>query len=153
MNRILATMLILAGWFVCSLADACTITVVGRTASADGSVIASHSDDGLGDGRMIYIPAMDHRAGALRPVFYSHCALDFKPQWGSQPAARPERVAPTKAKETVKPPQREAVEKPREQKPVEKQVEKPKGAKPSEEDLEKRSERKPPEKEGKKPKE
>ena len=78
MKKILVTMTILAIWSVSGLADACTVTVVGRAASADGSVMASHSDDGLGDGRMIYVPAMDHKAGALRPVFYSHCALDFK---------------------------------------------------------------------------
>ena len=88
MKKILVTMTILAIWSVSGLADACTVTVVGRAASADGSVMASHSDDGLGDGRMIYVPAMDHKAGALRPVFYSHCALDFKPQWGASETHR-----------------------------------------------------------------
>ena len=79
MRKILAVMLALTVWVVCGPADACTVTVVGRAASADGSVLVSHSDDGLGDARLIYVPAMDHKAGALRAVFYSHCALDFKP--------------------------------------------------------------------------
>ncbi|MBU1229128.1 MAG: C69 family dipeptidase [Proteobacteria bacterium] len=61
---------------------ACTTIVVGKKASADGSVMVSHSDDGLSDARLVYVPAKYHRRGSLRPVYYSHCSLDFKPQWG-----------------------------------------------------------------------
>ena len=67
---------------------ACTVTFTGKKASADGSVMVSHSDDGLNDARLIYVPAMDHKPGSLRPVFYSHCALDFKPQWGASETQR-----------------------------------------------------------------
>ncbi|HPC02929.1 MAG TPA: C69 family dipeptidase [Syntrophales bacterium] len=88
MRKILALMLVVVGWAVCGPADACTVTVVGRAASADGSVMVSHSDDGLGDARMIHVPAMDHKAGALRAVFYSNCALDYKPQWGASETQR-----------------------------------------------------------------
>ena len=62
---------------------ACTTMLVGKNASQDGSVMVSHSDDGLNDGSMIYVPAMDHKPGAMRAVYYSHAALDFKPQWGA----------------------------------------------------------------------
>lgn len=67
---------------------ACTVTLTGKEASADGSVMVSHSDDGLGDGRLIYVPAMEHKPGSLRPVFYAHCALDYKPQWGASETRR-----------------------------------------------------------------
>lgn len=60
----------------------CTTILVGKKASADGSVLVSHSDDGMNDARLIYVPAKDHEPGSLRPIYYSHCSLDFKPQWG-----------------------------------------------------------------------
>jgi len=74
MKKLLVTLLVLNLAYLMP-ALSCTTTLTGKDASCDGSVMVSHSDDGLGDGRLIYIPAMDHQPGALRPVFYSHCAL------------------------------------------------------------------------------
>ena len=66
----------------------CTTTLTGKDASTDGSVMVSHSDDGLGDPRLIYVPPMDHPSGAMRQVFYSHCALGFKSEWGGTETQR-----------------------------------------------------------------
>ncbi|MBU2550551.1 MAG: C69 family dipeptidase [Proteobacteria bacterium] len=71
-----------------SPAESCTTTLTGKKASADGSVMVSHSEDGLGDPRLIYVPPMDHAAGAKRQVFYSHCALGFLPEWGGTETQR-----------------------------------------------------------------
>jgi dipeptidase len=67
---------------------ACTVTLTGKKATLDGSVMVSHSDDDLNDPRMIYVPAMNHKPGSLRPVFYAHYALDYKPQWGASETQR-----------------------------------------------------------------
>lgn len=55
-----------------SQSSACTIMAVGKKATADGSVLISHTNDGLGDPRAIYVPAMDHPKCAKRAIYYSH---------------------------------------------------------------------------------
>ena len=87
MKKLLVTALVLNLAYLMS-ALSCTTTLTGKDASSDGSVMVPHSDDGLGDGRLIYVPAMDHEPGAQRPVFYSHCALGYLPQWGASESHR-----------------------------------------------------------------
>ncbi len=50
-------------------AIACTSVVVGKLASADGSVMTTHTCDGRYEFRIGVIPAKDWAAGALRPVY------------------------------------------------------------------------------------
>jgi dipeptidase len=59
--------------------EGCTIIAVGRKASADGSVILSHTDAGP-DSRIFVVPAARHKPGAQAPV-----------RWGIQDPARPLR--------------------------------------------------------------
>lgn len=59
--------------------EGCTIIAVGKKASADGSVILSHTDAGP-DSRIYVVPAARHKAGEKAPVY-----------WGIQDAGRPLR--------------------------------------------------------------
>ena len=78
----------LAVLFSAAAALACTTTLTGKDATVDGAVLVSHSDDGLGDPRLVYVPPMDHAPGSMRPVFYTGCALGYKPEWGGSESQR-----------------------------------------------------------------
>ncbi|NVO11678.1 MAG: C69 family dipeptidase [Bacteroidales bacterium] len=60
-----------------SNAFSCTIIAVGKKATADGSVIISHTDTGP-DSRIFYVPGKTYKNGEMAPVF-----------WGIQDADRP----------------------------------------------------------------
>jgi dipeptidase len=59
--------------------EGCTVIAVGSKASADGSVILSHTDAGP-NSRIYIVPAARHAPGEMAPVF-----------WGITDAARPPR--------------------------------------------------------------
>lgn len=55
----------------------CTVIAVGKNASADGSVIISHTDTGP-DSRIFFVPGKSFKKGEMAPIF-----------WGIQDADRP----------------------------------------------------------------
>ena len=62
--------------------SACTITLVTKGASADGSVFVSHSNDGFGgDPNVVFVPAKNHKRGSLRPVYPTAAAVDDMPEY------------------------------------------------------------------------
>jgi len=72
MKRGLAMILCIAVFLVScySLVSACTTMLIGKNATIDGSIIVAHSDDDeLGDQRIVYVPAKDHKPGSKRPVY------------------------------------------------------------------------------------
>jgi len=67
---LLFRVMVLPNLLMNSASAECTTIIVGREASVDGSVIATHSNDCSDcDFRMAYVPARNHSAGAQRPVF------------------------------------------------------------------------------------
>jgi dipeptidase len=80
-----SVLIILSVWILVSLLPAlsddegCTVIAVGKKASADGSLILSHTDAGP-DSRIYVVPAARHRPGAMANVY-----------WGIQDAGRPLR--------------------------------------------------------------
>lgn len=68
---------ILLTTLLASNAFSCTIIAVGKKATADGSVIISHTDTGP-DSRIFYVPSKTYKVGEMAPIF-----------WGIQDADRP----------------------------------------------------------------
>ena len=82
--------------FMTVSAEACTVMVVTKGASTDGSMIVSHSNDGRGaEMNLIYVPAKDHPKGSKRPVYPTAVALDPMPEYNA--FDQPNLVAPERS--------------------------------------------------------
>lgn len=65
-------------------AESCTVMLVTKGASADGSVIVSHSNDGWrSDINLVFVPAKDHFQGEMRPVYPTSAAIDEMPEYNA----------------------------------------------------------------------
>jgi dipeptidase len=61
----------------------CTVIMVGKNASVDGSVISTHTCDcGLCDWTWRRVPAADHPAGSMRKIFYVDQFTTIPPSQG-----------------------------------------------------------------------
>ncbi len=77
-------------------AEACTVMLVTKGASKDGSVLLSHSNDGFGsDANVVFVPAKDHPQGSLRPVYPSSAAVGDMPEYNAY--SSPNLVAPERS--------------------------------------------------------
>ena len=63
--------------------EACTVIMVGREASADGSVMSTHTADcGVCDFTWRHVPAADHRPGATRKLYHIDQIRTWPPSEG-----------------------------------------------------------------------
>ncbi len=94
MKKLLTALVLLS--LTAASAEACTVMLVTKGASEDGTVIVSHSNDGFGgDPNFVYIPAKDHEKGATRPVYPTAAALGDLPEYNT--LSQPYLVAPERA--------------------------------------------------------
>ena len=92
--KLVAGMVMLS--FMTMNAWACTVTLVTKGASVDGSVFVSHSNDGFTtDPNFVFVPARDHPKGSMRPVYPTAVALDEMPEYNA--FNQPQLVAPEKS--------------------------------------------------------
>jgi len=71
--RILFLTALVAFLFASSMAYACTTILVGKEASADGSVMVTHTCDGWYDNRVRIIPGGTHSESDMVPVYKEIC--------------------------------------------------------------------------------
>ena len=68
---LLGALMVNVQWSMFNSAQACTNLIVGKKASKDGSVIISYSQDDYGSFEPLrVIPAADHPAGAMHPLYH-----------------------------------------------------------------------------------
>jgi dipeptidase len=65
--------------------EACTVILVGREASTDGSVMSTHAADcGVCDFTWRHIPAADHKPGAMRKLYHIDQIRTWPPSEGGK---------------------------------------------------------------------
>ena len=63
--------------------DACTVVIVGKKASTDGSVISTHTCDcGVCDWTWRYVPPKDHEEGDMRKIYWFNQFKTTPPDMG-----------------------------------------------------------------------
>jgi dipeptidase len=63
--------------------DGCTVIIVGKAASTDGSVMTTHTCDcGVCDWTFRYVPAADHESGATRKIYHIDQFQTWPPEQG-----------------------------------------------------------------------
>jgi dipeptidase len=72
LRRTLLTVLLV---FVASSAFACTVMMVGKNATVDGSVMTTHTCDGWYDHRIQVIPGGTHKPGEMVPIHKNICYM------------------------------------------------------------------------------
>ena len=88
--------LVAALTFASAFAEACTVTLVTKGASVNGSVLVSHSNDGFGsDPNIVFVPAKNHPQGSKRPVYPSSAAIGDMPEYNC--FSVPQLVAPERS--------------------------------------------------------
>ena len=66
-----------------SLRDGCTVVIVGKKASVDGSVMTTHTCDcGMCDWTWRYIPAQEHEPGSTRKIYHISQYITWPPEQG-----------------------------------------------------------------------
>ena len=76
--------------------EACTIILVTKGASEDGSVFLGHSDIEYGsDPNLAFVPARNHKKGSMRPVYPSAAAIDELPEYNAFDC--PQLIAPERS--------------------------------------------------------
>lgn len=77
-------------------ASACTVMLVTKGVSVDGSVLVAHSNDGFSnDPNVAFVPAKNHPKGSKRPVYPTAAALSEIPEYNC--FNQPHLVAPERS--------------------------------------------------------
>jgi len=63
--------------------EGCTVIIVGKDASVDGSVMSTHTCDcGICDWTFRFVPAADHKSGSVRKIYHISQYVTWPPSKG-----------------------------------------------------------------------